>query len=328
MSNANGGYKYIYEGHFSVPEGYELCGTLSKSISFNHGGIEIFDSEKHIHHDGSEWISYTSFIYVQDIELFEIEDSYISFELCSINTSNVDKCISYFLPYRACNNSYECIVQNKGVSNNNTEYIDVNYCLNLHEVIQDDCEVGYYEIEAVIYGDGNSKTIYNETLYGDFKTTRCIKIPILITDFLSGAYKCVELFINADCPEISCAHLDCNVFYKSSYKSIVENESMTMIGENTILVSTIDNQKIITYSNINIFPNPTEGQLNINFEASDNEDRYSIIFRNLLDQKCLEKSFVGDNVRINISDLKAGIYYVSIMNNEIILETKKIIKIE
>ncbi len=331
LSQANGGYKYYYEGHIRVPDGYELCENTISNASFNHGAIDIVGHESHVHSDDIEWIAYSAYLYIDEISVFQQEDSYISFDFCAIEGGDMDYCVSYLLPFKQCYTDYTCQVEDGGATANSSEIVDFNYCLDLHEVVQDKCNVSAFEIEVVIYGADLSKTVYNQILEGDFSNTRCIKIPISVDDFLSQDYNCVELFITGDCPGISCAHLDCNIFYSPAYFGMEEYGDINAYQ----IVGMIESKKeqlpislgVLEPMDFEVYPNPTNGNVNIHLELLNRKKEYVLNVKNVLGKLCFRKDINEISNYIDLSMLESGVYYITVEEEGRVLNTKKIIKL-
>ena len=78
-----------------------------------------------------------------------------------------------------------------------------------------------------------------------------------------------------------------------------------------------------TLTDLNIFPNPTTGWLNINIESNEKLD---IVIFNLLGAKVLEKKNIRQSEKLNLNSFRSGTYLLSIIRDGKKLETFKIIK--
>lgn len=315
----NGGPIYLYEGHINIPDGYQMCLGGGLDARLNHGSVEIINLVTHIHPDGSKVIGYKAYLTITDLEAFEFEDTYITFVFCGINNDTESKiCVSYLIPYLSCNNEYECQVTGHGVTANSYEYVDVNYCMNLHNVVQDDCSINSYLIEALLYGANDTKTVYSKSFEEDFDQTICINIPITVEDFLNGEYNCLELFIEGDCPGISCAFLDCSFFYNGKSK-IIDEESFEL---NSGFKSADD------LVEMTIQPIPAYDFINVDIDHLKEDKNYSIQLRNLFNEIITEEIIRNDDsVTLDIESLNSGIYLVSILENGVIIRSEKVVKI-
>lgn len=74
--------------------------------------------------------------------------------------------------------------------------------------------------------------------------------------------------------------------------------------------------------NIHIYPNPVSDYLYIN----DASGICQVEIINLLGQNVMSKSVVGGKLTLNISDLSKGVYFVSLLNEQGLISTKKIVK--
>ncbi|MGC3976947.1 MAG: T9SS type A sorting domain-containing protein [Paludibacteraceae bacterium] len=77
-------------------------------------------------------------------------------------------------------------------------------------------------------------------------------------------------------------------------------------------------------TNIHILPNPAKGYIYVT-TANDELTGLKIQIWSILAKKHIETDIKSNNERVNISQLKSGIYFVNILKNNTILETKKII---
>jgi len=80
----------------------------------------------------------------------------------------------------------------------------------------------------------------------------------------------------------------------------------------------------IGQSNINIYPNPADNYIHLNFK---NKQINNIHFVNLQGKLVLTKEVQGgiDNISIDISALNSGVYFVELINNNQTTERKKLI---
>ena len=333
LNKEYGGLKYYYEGHLSIPQDYQLCDVSNLEAEFDAGEIDIIDFRIH-QHQGVKYISYDCFLYIHDEEAYEEGTSLITFDMCSNETLEADYCFSYVLPYQTCWTDYNCVFKNGGVTANNHDYVDVNYCIYLHESVQANCTVSSFELEAVIYGDDDSKTIFTTTIDGDFNKANCIKIPISVDDFMSGDYNCVEFYITGDCPDISCVHLDCNVFYNPSYSNAGETIDLNAyqivalqpIVQPAELSKNISRE--LTHSDIkmDVFPIPTINMLNIEIAGIDIA-KTQLVIKNILGQVVQKIEVEEINMVLDLSTVNNGVYYIAIVKDGKNLVTKKVVKI-
>ena len=151
---------------------------------------------------------------ISDPEDYKENGTVITFEFCN-EDGEISHCYEYYLPYRTCND-FNCLIDYMGLRAGTGNYINLNYCLNLSEVEQEDCTLSAYEIEATLIGDLTSKSIYTTTISEDFESLHCIDIPIHMDDFFSGEYQCIELLVEGNCPNITCSEFQCNIFGTSA----------------------------------------------------------------------------------------------------------------
>lgn len=91
-------------------------------------------------------------------------------------------------------------------------------------------------------------------------------------------------------------------------------------------ISPFTTNSILEYNKVsfNVFPNPTNGVLNIKLEM-ENESPTSIEINNTLGQVVLSKNLTENNSEINVSDLMKGIYFIILKLNDKIGSQKLII---
>ncbi len=103
-------------------------------------------------------------------------------------------------------------------------------------------------------------------------------------------------------------HYDCT----DNYKLLLDSVSITFpsyvgLGENT-------------KDQVNIFPNPFKDELNIN-----GADVSRIMISNILGQHVMDAK-ITEVTKLDVSQLNHGTYFVSIYKNEMLIETRKLVK--
>lgn len=85
------------------------------------------------------------------------------------------------------------------------------------------------------------------------------------------------------------------------------------------------NEFASNHSELNIYPNPSTYQINIEFDLTENKNT-SIEIKNILGQtvKKIDSGFsVGNNkIEINVSELSGGVYFIQVQNNNNIIGKK------
>jgi hypothetical protein len=78
---------------------------------------------------------------------------------------------------------------------------------------------------------------------------------------------------------------------------------------------------------LSIFPNPSNGELNINYTVENESDALNITIHNMLGREVFQRSLIDHHgsIKIEINNLSNGVYVVSLKNNERNLETKKLV---
>ena len=84
-------------------------------------------------------------------------------------------------------------------------------------------------------------------------------------------------------------------------------------------------QSGVEAQSISIFPNPTNGFLNVHISTTLNATSYIQIL-NVLGQIVLTTNIQNQTTQLNISDLKNGLYFVKVLEGNKVIATQKIIK--
>ncbi len=107
---------------------------------------------------------------------------------------------------------------------------------------------------------------------------------------------------------IAWRHYDCTDNYKLLLDSVsVTFQSYVGINENG-------------QDKVSLYPNPVEDVLNIM-----GNDVNRVVISNLIGQKVMEAE-VTEETKLNVSELEHGTYFVSIYKNDILSETRKLVK--
>lgn len=77
-----------------------------------------------------------------------------------------------------------------------------------------------------------------------------------------------------------------------------------------------------SFANVNVYPNPCSGRLNINGYDNVNE----LMITNLIGQVVYSSRNVGEITKLNVSDLKAGLYVLVLKDENNQIYTERIIK--
>lgn len=84
-------------------------------------------------------------------------------------------------------------------------------------------------------------------------------------------------------------------------------------------------KKIDNATDISIYPNPTNGIINI--ETTFLDKNLKIEVYNNLSELLFEQKSVGKTNQINLSNLSNGIYFIKLISDEKVLKTQKIIRL-
>jgi len=105
VSEENGGPKFYYEGHISTSLPVYLCRD-SLIVSMSNGQIDILNFEPNINPDGTLHIDYSANIFIDNLQEFKENATYIHFDFCDEMGDEI-YCIEYLLPYRSCNVNFD-----------------------------------------------------------------------------------------------------------------------------------------------------------------------------------------------------------------------------
>ncbi|MCP4520767.1 MAG: T9SS type A sorting domain-containing protein [Cytophagales bacterium] len=102
--------------------------------------------------------------------------------------------------------------------------------------------------------------------------------------------------------------------------SVYEEDCETLLLQNIKTEDkVITTQQDVITTDIKIFPNPTNGILNITGNIN------NVVIYNYSGQIQFNESFNQENVQLDLSDLKAGIYFIEVSYNGQIIREKLII---
>lgn len=318
VSEENGGPKFYYEGHISTGIPAYLCRD-SLIASMSNGQIDILSFETIINADGTLHIDYSANIFIDNVQEFEENSAYIRFDFCDEMGVEI-YCIEYLLPYRSCNVGFDCLIDCIGIFYGTEEYVHVNYCLNLTDVVQEDCTLESYYMTLAMTNDTDSKFIYEEVITGNFDQLYCLDIPISIEDFTSGEFECLEMLVEGDCPDIFCYDYQCGAF----------SPGFAANGSNTSSRTSSSRQpfKFVTSlkPELKIYPNPSRGKMTLSYSDIQQNDRY--VIKNALGQVVYDGNMKNKNSRIDLSEKNVGLYFVSIERRGEILVSKKVFLVD
>lgn len=113
------------------------------------------------------------------------------------------------------------------------------------------------------------------------------------------------------------------------YNYVIEAQNHTFIDsiEITFTIAGINcflgEEEIETPLAYSVYPNPAKEILNIDIQNTTNNT--SIVVFDIVGKKVAEKNLANGNNKLNIESLKSGVYFYSLIRDENILETKKLI---
>ncbi|MDF1697434.1 MAG: T9SS type A sorting domain-containing protein [Saprospiraceae bacterium] len=323
LSEENGGPKLYFEGMVTVPMDATLCNPDSLTVSLNNGEIVITDLVLE-EVDGKLMAFYSANLIISDATDFETNGTVIQFDFCNPE-GDISYCYEYALPYRTCNKDFECLIDYQGISSGGQETVFINYCLNLSEVVQDNCVLSNYEVEAFISGDIQFKKVYSQILVDDFNMVTCISIPVSQSDFFGGDYNCIELMVKGNCPGIQCSEYQCGIFGNGNLVS-ADNQ-----GNHPITNMTIENQEIGESKNrkgeqLNIYPNPSTSVFNFDFNHTVRDG--TLVIKDVEGRTVQHLPINNVNtIALNMDDSLAGLYFATLISGGELITTKKMILI-
>ncbi len=323
LSEENGGPKLYFEGSVTLPMDAVLCTEDSLMVSLNNGDIVITDLVFE-EADGKITAFYSANMVISDAADYKENGTIIKFDFCD-EEGEIGYCYEYTLPYRTCNKDFSCLIDYEGISSGNNHTVDINFCLNLSEVVQDECTLTEYEIKAIISGDISVKTIYTQILEDDFDNLHCISIPVSEEDFFGGEYDCIELMIEGNCPGISCSKFQCGIF-GNSYLSRDIDGGMDLNISQELELGTEEVEEAQKVQSFQAYPNPSTGIITIELEDQLEDDW--IIIKNV-QGKTIRNIQVGDREKISLdmSDNNSGLYTAMWVKGGEIIEAQILILI-
>ncbi len=102
----------------------------------------------------------------------------------------------------------------------------------------------------------------------------------------------------------------------------VKTDSLCNYGVSIVNINDINNQ----YETINLYPNPGQNELRlkINYRTNFNKIKYQI--KSITGENVLQSDIDSEITLININELKPSIYFIQLIDNGIIVATKKTVK--
>jgi hypothetical protein len=332
LSEENGGPKLYFEGSVTLPMGAVLCEEDALTVSLNNGQIIITDLlVKEV--EGKLMVFYSANLLITDTDDYQENGTVIKFDFCN-EEEEIAYCYEYSLPYRTCTIDFTCLIDYQGISSGNNQSVDINYCLNLSEVIQDDCTLSEYTVRAVLSSDINAKEVYTQKLEGNFDHLHCISINVSQEDFFGGAYQCIELLVEGDCPDIACSEFQCGIF-GNSYLMSINSDNITLHGAQVAKMDKVEENSKSIPESLLIYPNPSTGV--VTFELDGHSTNPADLF-DKNEYQVLVKNAVGQTVRMfnfgrfqkqtkDLSDMVSGLYFASLIHEGETLSVHKILLI-
>ena len=98
----------------------------------------------------------------------------------------------------------------------------------------------------------------------------------------------------------------------------------TTVMQDVSLCTGINSQLVNPSSQIVMYPNPTNGILNIVLSSVNEKTTIQIV--NALGQVLINEKVLGENSTIDLSNLPTGMYFVNVLENNTAIKTQKIVK--
>ncbi len=311
ISDEFGNSKYYFEGQILLPEDYSICETdLNDAIS-SVQNIYVFELIQ-----TGQTVDFRAFATILDFDVFVSDGLILDINICN---GMEQGCISYVLPYGTCSNDYDCTIDYKGISFRNNESVNVNYCMVLHDISNDDCS-SEYTIEGYLMTSSSEKLVFEKTVTEDLENYKCISVPLSNVDFLSNNYNCIELRITDNCTGNSCFRYDCNLF-NSQQNLTGELSGNGYLEEDNVSISSRNETFDLS---ISPFPNPTKSQ--ISFYVQEGNSNFEL---RTCHGELIEVAFSKESnfVTLDMNLLTNGVYFLSRkIDNKV--TTQRIIKID
>ncbi len=167
----------------------------------------------------------------------------------------------------------------------------------------------YYITDAVV--DSNNKFIY--TIYGSIITLEnpMDANPVFTNQLISSQYNNPLLpDFNGNLSTIS---IDSNgnvwsFIFSGGAVRLTDNDFATEYQKEILSVT----DDLMDNSNLQVYPNPTNNILHINFKSSSN---YTFIVYNILGKKILQQNTNQLNNSISVKNITSGVYILKVINN-------------
>ncbi len=195
----------------------------------------------------------------------------------------------------------------------------------------------YTWIDGITYTSSNNTSTYTLTNYHGCDSIITLKLTI---DTVDTGITSNDPIITANANGATYQWLDCNNNYSLILGSTSQNFIATANGDYSvevtqipcidtsicISISTVNITENILINKISVSPNPVTNQINIKFEKQ-LDRKHEIAIFNIFGQQLIYKQIDGNTkYSLDVSTLKSGMYFYSIISDGQVLKSDKFIK--
>ena len=113
--------------------------------------------------------------------------------------------------------------------------------------------------------------------------------------------------------------------HKSLQGYVKDGDTVGTVTPDSVLLAVGISDLTTDKTKISVYPNPADQYLNIQFSTEDNSAAYKIEIRNMLGELLLKKENLQKTERLDVSELNAGIYFYSILLDNKVYRTDKLV---
>lgn len=211
---------------------------------------------------------------------------------------------------------------------NQLSSLNISQCTLLKEL-----EIGQNQLTNL---DINQNTVLRKLLCGNNQLTslsvtqntaleimNCAGNQLTSLDIRNGVNTIIQTFIAQNNPNLTCIFVEDSNYSKNN--SNWKKDSTAHFVETQTECDALASVNEVSLQKIKIYPNPVKSILHINleFEIQDSE----IVLTTILGEKAYLATISGREAKINLSHLRAGVYFLTIKNYKEQSLTTKIIKL-
>jgi len=182
-------------------------------------------------------------------------------------------------------------------------------------VFADSTHAGNYFAYNQSSGTGTTSYLWS---FGDASTSNQ---PYPFHQYASPGHYVICLTVTATSGTLTCSDVYCD---SSSVQRIAAGHLMNQF---TVLPQSATGlQEQQTQATLKVYPNPIENELTIEVQASQNEQHISYVLTDALGKTVSRNSISSLKTTISTGELDKGIYFLSVLENNRIIKTTKLIK--